>query len=100
MAKRTKRDYIIAASFLLAVIIAIVGGAVRLGAAEEKLNNHGKDLLELKKQTKVINTLDSKIQRIDERTLGTLRLLEIQDQNLRLLFRSLTNRDLPDRPED
>ena len=97
MEKRTKLDYIIAASLSLAFIIAIVGGAVRLGAAEERLNNHSRDLLELKEQTKIINSLDGKMQRIDERTLRTMRLLEIQDQNLRLLFRSLTNRDLPER---
>lgn len=99
MAKRTKLDYIIIASFSLAFIIAIVGGAVRLGAAEEKLKNHSEDLLELKEQTRIINELDSKMQRIDERTIGTLRLLEIQDENLRLLFRSLTNRDLPERED-
>ena len=100
MAKRTKLDYIIAAGFSLAFILAIIGGAVRFGATEEILKNHSGDIFELKKQTEIINKLDSKMQRIDERTIITLRLVEIQDQNLRLLFRSLTNRDLPERGDE
>lgn len=97
MAKRTKLNYIIAASFSLAFMLAIAGGAIRIGAAEEKLKNHSESILELKEQTKGINDLSGKIQRIDERTLRTMRLLEVQDENMRLLFRSLTNRDLPER---
>ena len=100
MAKRTKLDYIIAAGFSLAFISAITAGAIKIVAAEEKLNRHDKDLVELKEQTKDINGLKVQIQGIDERTIGTLRLLEIQDQNLRLLFRSLTNRDLPERRDE
>ena len=100
MTKRTKLDYVVAAGLVLTFISSIVIGAIKLGAAEEKLNRHDKDLTELKEQTKDINRLKVQIQGIDERTIITLRLVGIQDQNLRLLFRSLTNRDLPERGDE
>lgn len=97
---KTKPGYIFKAGFALAFITTVIAGSIRLGSAEEKLNNHSQDLLELKEQTKEIQELNGRVERIDERTLGTLKLLEIQDKNLRLLFRSLTNRDLPERGEE